>query len=421
MDQFSIKTPDLYLRQGVMEDSYPLLRSVIRSAGRYQVTKNREGDETWATIKLGPGAATHINVRKEDDVLWRINSIRIALPRWLWGHNGRFISDHEELLLALYRFHTVVGLLVEDRDRHRLLPGLGEGNSTYWSSIEFPVHLPDPDGRVLEAMKNMRHRDLSRTRASIRESSATLSGAGLLIRAYDKENQLNRVKEREDLGTLTKPVKQFVRIECKWSGDLLRDRLEGARQTPSEVVTGNGNALVSGLSYETLRKCFDQELENVVGVFVPDKFLKGKHVVPRLLAQIAFVQELPLESVLTCYRVGGFGSPRTIREHEQLAKGFYAEKMGVSLQELLASSSPGLFVRSRKAEDQVEKMTLPDGPIPESMRLAFLDVNSTSRGSWLPAPLSGRQREDSWRRLLPWPECLPVLQGRSRAEIFAES
>lgn len=419
MDLFQITTPDLYLRPGVMEDSYPLLKKVMRSAGRYQVTKNQEAGDKWATIKIGPGAATHVHVG-EDESRWRIKKIRVALPRWLWGHNGRIIADHEELLVALHRFHTVAGLLVEDHDRYRLLPGLGENNRTYWSSIEFPVHVPDPDGRLMEAFMNMRHRE-SRSRAWIKDSSASLSASGLLIRAYDKERQLGGSSEGKDLGTLTRAGEKFVRLECKWSGEVLHDRLAEAQPKRSERGQEDADLLAAGFSYETLRKSFDAELRRVSGVFVPDKSLKGKHVVPRVLAQIAFTQEIPLENVLATYRAGGFGSPRTAREHEAQARGFFAEKLGLELSDVLKQASSNLFVRSKKAEDQVTDMMLPDGPLPESIRMAFSDENSTSQGPWMPAPPLTGPRGENWSSHLPWPDCLPVLQGVGRAGIFIAS
>ena len=391
----------------------------MRSAGRYQVTGNREGGKTWAVIKIGPGAATHISVG-EDGSRWQIKKIRVALPRWLWGHNGRIIADHEDLLIALHRYHTVAGLLVEDHDRHRLLPGLGEANKTYWSSIELPIHVPDPDGRLLEAFKNMSHRE-SQSRASIKDSSASLSAFGLLIRVYDKERQLSGSKEGKDLGTLTRAGENFLRLECKWSGETLHDRLAASR--PQRTARGQEDAdpLAAGFSFETLRKSFDEELRNVCGVFVPDKSLKRRHVVPRLLAQIAFTQDIPLEYVLSSYRAGGFGSPRTIREHEAAAKGFYAEKLGLELSDLLGKASSDLFVRSKTAEDQVAEMMLPDGPIPESLRMAFSDENSTSKGHWMPAPLLPGRTGAAWSNHLPWPDFLPMLQGVGRAGIFIAS
>lgn len=385
MDCATIETPNLYLREGIMEGHFPLLREMMRSAGRYQITENHEGSERWASIKLGPEHAAIVNVRKID-TSWLVKQIRLFLPHWLYGHNGIPIPGHENFLLALHRYQQVVGMLFEEKDRHRVLPGIGRGNDSYWSSVEFSVHLSDPSGRLLQAMKNISHPRIY-SGPTTSDTSIKLSGTGLTIRAYDKEIQMRSKSSNAD-SVLPPPI-SIVRLECQWKSELLANYLSQA--APNRFPNRDSNseeepeyALRAGFSLETLRKAFELVIRETTGVFVPAHPAKKIGAIPQLLAELALTLQIPLSGVVNAYRSIGARSRRTTREHCEEAAECYSMRNAQLLGDYLQASSSQPEINSLSIDAKMAQLKLPNTPIPSALRQAYHDENSTASSHWQP-------------------------------------
>jgi hypothetical protein len=79
----------------------------------------------------------------------------------LYGHNGRVLSLSEFLeALALLVTH-LTPLLSNPDDWVDLIPGLRHEGRAYWSYLEVPFQCLDPDGTLLAAFRNARHRSLT--------------------------------------------------------------------------------------------------------------------------------------------------------------------------------------------------------------------------------------------------------------------
>lgn len=394
MDQAILVTPALELALNVIDYRYPSAEKKLRQCGGFLVKQSRSEDWKAASVLFGPNGAAMLKVKWENGC-WMIDQITLNLPHWVYGHNGLTIADHETFLNALQCYHEVASIFVKKTDVHRLLPGLGSNNPSYWSTIEFPVHVPDDGGRLLRAWRSARHPSIE-SEPETRRGSVVLSGTHLRIKAYDKEAQMWATKGAQRWEGLD----PFLRLEVRFGRGMLGRYLGMARDkiNPDTYrdTADDGPGVRGGFSHATLRKAFEIAMSEVKGVFVPDTS-KEAPIVPTLLAAISWSKEIPLQELVDLYRLQGGRAARTIKNHARQAAGLYAQQNGLRLADYLRHAEgarPG--VSSDALETARREYVLPDNHVSKEIRSTYCDENSPDSVHWRPS-LSKPSKWEPWQ------------------------
>lgn len=387
MDQVRITTPGLPLRPELFEDNSPL-ETTIKKFGRYQITRNTEGKDSWTTLKFGPEQGAYMSARLIDGA-WICKRITIFLPRWLNGHNGVTITSHELMLAALQRYYQVASLFPQDGYEHHVLPGIGQNNPSEWDSIEFPYHVMDETKKLLLAFESASHPRIRKPPLIRRGETVHLKGEQLEIKVYNKAQQM-RVANR---GALAARDRNIVRIEVKWSGTMLRDYLSKALSRLSLNVVGQARAshneqLTCGFSYETLFIAFRLAMLEIAGVFVSVPNSKPKSL-PSFMAAIA-QSGMPLAQVESIYLALRLHQSKTQVANIKLARQLVANTRRMELIDYLPEYPSNSVVLEQPQihvpdlEREVENLEFYSGPISEGIRSAYHDANCSSPGHWIP-------------------------------------
>lgn len=380
MDQAIIHTPGLCLRPGVtLKDD--VHEAFLQQVGRYQINNNKEGEENWITVKLGPEIAARLVTRKIGDD-WICSRIHVFLPRWLWGHNGIVITTQEVFLAGLSSYYEVVSQLVEKGQEHRVLPGLGEKNGSYWQSIEFPVHVADPGKRLLRALENASHDRIRKTIELRRGESVTLPGTNLRINAYLKGKQLGSSFETN----CNDPV---LRVEVKWSEEELMASLGSVRSSSSTRLKPSQFKPIKGFSLATLYKAFLAEMQQMKGVFVTECPKTKASYMAMILATISVQKDIPIDELRSLAQGLDMRGEKAMRSHfseaRKLIPTLKQNHVATYFPEQLPPSQP-CFV-SKERIQRMQELEMPSFPVRDDIRKAYHDVNCEEGVQlWHPGP-----------------------------------
>lgn len=380
MDQAVIHTPDLKIRPEVLERA-TWCADFLAQWGRYQINNNHEGCENWINVKVGPECAVRLVVRKFEKQ-WHCKRIHLFLPRWLAGHNGYVVTTQETFLIGLNSYYDVVSQLALPGCERLVLPGIGRGNTSYWNSIEFAIHIADPRQRIIRAFGDASHARIRKATAIYPGQSVTLGGTHLRIKAYDKRRTL---RGRFD-ATIEEPI---TRLEVEWDGPELRSVISRGR--PRTGVLTSEPDFVRSFSLATLYAAFRHTIGEVRGVFLPNESVGDHSYIAVLLAHISKIKGIPLWELQQVAHLTGVRSEKSIRKQFKEAR----EVLELLSETPFENCFPDVLPIHQPYFhcDHEEPLVLLAGtPVRQEIRDVYHDANCYESTFWRPG---GMYRRDS--------------------------
>lgn len=375
MDKFAIKTPGLPLLQSL---DRLFDKDANKSSGGHKrfpvysipgtfdwpLTRWPEGNIT-ARFRMGPRKALKVFAKRENDH-WFATKIEGNLLKLLYGHNSISIRTQHEFLVGLTRFYDVVSWIVPEPWRFRILPGLGQNNTSYWSKIEFPVHVPDPDRRLFSALQHVRHQGMRLAAWRCDAESLKLQGGTKSINIYLKDVE---VAKKHSKRTLIMPSEPVLRIECAWAKEDLAKRAKphGRMVGPEQP----GSRRLASVSLPQLYSMCRTTLRQTQGTFALMEGDPGKQKPARgharFLAEIAKAHSIPLSSLLETDARLVKRSDTTRADIRREAEDYLTRFSDVDLDQILPEAAPpwAPIIRIPGIEEEVELMGLATMPRPE--------------------------------------------------------
>ena len=283
-----------------------------------------------------------IKLHAERDPLlgWYIYQITFNPGGVCHGHNGRVINEDHFIHACSYLIESVAPLLVNFDHGIHLVPGLVPHGRASWKSLEIPFHILDPNGWILRAFTNAKHKDINLdpvykcNKQSIAFANSTND---LVIRVYRKDLEL-RKKQRGQV-TNDDPV---LRIEVQLSGAKLKKYLNSGVW---ELMDGESRLI--NFRGDDLRSAHHAVMSEFSGALsIPPSVVGQKdNKIGRMMGYVASKTDLSLRDQLSYYneRFLGGNSPASVRNTMSIL-GIAARKelslqSTVSLSELISDEA----------------------------------------------------------------------------------
>ena len=178
----------------------------------YPVYQSRFDLFADGALRVYTRSAAREETNRAEQFIYRIE---LNLRKILWGHNGRTISDGEDLCHALLIVrHALKHLLVRDNEASQLIPGVERYKNSYWQSMEVAMDVWDDCLAIRRRLEWMRSPSVRRKQKFYKHTSL-LDGKELDLKVYDK---LEQMRDRHNM-----PIKKV-----KVVGDVPITRLEVA-------------------------------------------------------------------------------------------------------------------------------------------------------------------------------------------------
>jgi hypothetical protein len=215
--------------------------------GRGHEKKFKSQQGRSVTIQLAQYGALFLTCYQPDAGHWKITSIEFNPVTLLYGHNAKVLDRSDFITAMTVARDLVTRILARPDDAIHVIPGSHPESLAYWSEIEIPLNLFDPNGRLWDILRNTRTQ-LVRKRAYDYKDESTHLGAkdgALSIKIYRKDLQMSDKCEKFD-APCDIPI---VRVELKLKGTKLLEHLGPEANTAridgrQRVVSFGGDALV---------------------------------------------------------------------------------------------------------------------------------------------------------------------------------
>jgi len=152
----------------------------------------RHGDRDVPVKLIHVDSYGGIELRVTHHAAWMIEKITFNPGQLVFGHNGRALTeeDFQKALSILLKFVTV--LLKDPADFIHVIPGISPDSRAWWTSLEIPFQIADPDGCLLQAFMNAKHPGIRKPALRcVGQSISWRSSTGdLAIKIYRKDIEM---------------------------------------------------------------------------------------------------------------------------------------------------------------------------------------------------------------------------------------
>lgn len=163
-----------------------------------------------AVLSALPNDAVRITATKTEDGQWLSRSVEVNLSALLHGHNAIPITTAPMLCAALSELQTVVSkFLICRADHVRVIPGLRANAGSYWSKVELPLNLHDPEGHLSHLLQGCTHNAI-RNDPMTRKGSRKLPGTELTVNVYSTNAPDGGGKEGREFRNGQSPFRTFT-------------------------------------------------------------------------------------------------------------------------------------------------------------------------------------------------------------------
>lgn len=273
-----------------------------------------------ARIELLPHEELVVNLRQVGEH-WYLVKITFTAPKFIWGHNAQIVSMPEQLILCLARLRDMVGRLVGSRHIELIVPGEAKQGCSYWSALEIPFHLPDPDDHLFKAFSSMKHRSIRTKSAVYKGESHSLSGKHLGFIAYRKDIEMaDRYKNLE-------VNDKILRLELKLRSGLVAEFFD--KSCCKEIY---GKLRLVRFTINDLYTAFRKFADGLIGVYCqPSAVDTPTSGIAMFLAKLEARTDLRIKELCGMYQEAKGCNPATVCKLERDAL-----KLRESMSELTA-------------------------------------------------------------------------------------
>lgn len=267
------------------------------------------------TIHLAQYGALFLMCYKPKGGRWAITSIELNPVTLLYGHNARVLDRFDFITAMTVAKGLVTRILARPADAIHVIPGIHPDSRAYWSHIEIPLNLYDPDGCLWDVLRNTRTQ-LLRKRAYDHEEESTYLGAKdgpLSIKIYRKNLEM-----KDECKKFGAPCEiPIVRVEVRLKGTKLLEYLGPEGNT---ALIGGMNRVVS-FGGDALVRVHNKIVSTLEGLNVePDRLAKGLgDKAGQLIGLVSRVYEPTIEELLRLYRTHIGCSDRKFRSMRKAA------------------------------------------------------------------------------------------------------
>jgi hypothetical protein len=177
----------------------PRFRSLVVEV-QNRVQRRQDRDVPVKVIHLESYGGIELRVTR--GVTWTVDKITFNPGKLVFGHNGRALTveDFQKALSILLQYVTV--LLKDPADFIHVIPGISDDSGAWWSSLEIPFQVADPDGHLLQAFMNAKHPRIRKPALRcVGQSISWRSCTGdLAIKVYRKDIEMVARKGEEGRG-----------------------------------------------------------------------------------------------------------------------------------------------------------------------------------------------------------------------------
>lgn len=139
----------------------------------------------------------------------------------LYGHSGRVIETDDDLHMSHSIANTFLNKVLGKTSQDRCIPALLSGCQTYWSSMEIPMQLHDPDGTIFNALSKAKHKKIRKPILIVDGQSIRFEGSHIGLSVYRKDIQLAEKYNH----TISAEDQNILRLEAWLRGKPLRTAL----------------------------------------------------------------------------------------------------------------------------------------------------------------------------------------------------
>ena len=293
---------------------------------------------------------------------WYATRIHLNPRNVLYRHNGKGVDVEDALIAFTILREEVSTILADPADIIHILPGLHPDSRAFWSLLEIPIDLYDPDGTLEKVFRNPHYPKMGE---GFRVRNGTVQiGAGdgpFKIKFYRKDKQMQKLLRKHRV----KDAPRVFRVEVVLSQQKLLEHLSNERN----VREINGIPRLVSFTPGDLIECHRRIVTNLRGCFQVESSegsSNQKDKLPRFMALVATHFDIPLVELFDLYETKIGRGERTTTRHRDAARKALASISPVRLEEVFCE---------RNYEDQ------PSIAIPELQRTVPDDRMLTLRCS----------------------------------------
>jgi hypothetical protein len=259
-------------------------------------------------IDLPPNGSIRVAIADLGDDDFRLRRVELNPGCILYHHNGLLLTTDQVVTAFTIVCEKIQPLLANPDDTALLIPGCHRKSPSYWSAIEIDMHLHDPEGTLLLALRNARHPAI-RKKATVFEGESITLGTRrgeLMINLYRKDIEMARDLEKFDI----EDPNQVLRVEVTLRKQKLLHYLGDEGNTAklaSHHARGKSSPqprLVRFRASQAMKAHMQitSELRGISQV-TAKRDLPGDDKTGRLVGLIARHTSTPVETLLDLYRL----------------------------------------------------------------------------------------------------------------------
>lgn len=267
-------------------------------------------DIPCGTLDIGTYGGLSIYVQRSAIGHWKAKTIHLNPGKLLYGHNGRALNETECLTAFSILIELLTPLLTSSNDFIHLVPGISSESLAYWSMLEIPMNLYDPDGDFQFAFRNPSHHAIRKSAWRADDESVKLAPKRGQIKLNFYRKDLDMADSLKDNRVLDVP--RTFRIEVTLTGKKLIQAFQDADSIrslgkQSRLVRFTGSDLIAAYRsiVTDIQGCYSYQRS--------DSATSASSKLGRFMAIVSHQCKLSVEDQITIYekRFGCSGSTRT--------------------------------------------------------------------------------------------------------------
>jgi len=346
LDRFAISTAIPLEPQLVSDTAGFRLRTGVpirRIQPSKSYAKNKEYPAANVFISDYKGLRLFIDHRGYEP--WTLRKIEGNFATLFHGANGLILTANELLLGLSLLIELLTPLLANEVDFVHLVPALTSDSRAFFSLVEIPFQISDPDGRYQHAFLNPRHPEIKKAAIRCDGESVHLGApnAEMSIDFYRKDIEMKKV-----LGKYEAPTPpEILRIEITLTGKPLLKYLgqpgctRVLRDKPRLVNINSPNLIDGHRAVVTrLKGCCQSALDDDEA---PRDCIPG-----RLMAHVSDRTSLPITDQISICKERFNLSPNTLYRYRIAALDEYARLSSLNIEDVFALENylrqPGIAI-----------------------------------------------------------------------------
>jgi hypothetical protein len=260
--------------------------------------KHRDGLGHSCVVQLHRYDALKLFCARSAEGRWTIRTITLNPGKILSGHNGLALDENEFIHAMSIATRLLRPVLVKPGDHVHLIPGVHPAGEAYWSKLELPLNLHDPEGALWSALRNARYPLMTPRPTSKDSMMIGNAGSALSIAIYCKDKEMEKLcrQYKEEYAN------RILRVEVRLKGERLLSHLRARPGNVAEIRRKPRLVRFCGSDLVAAHQMIVRELQGCYPCRDAAVTRPMDEKTGRMMGIMAAVMETPLDEILRIYR-----------------------------------------------------------------------------------------------------------------------